>query len=42
MKLFGEIRKRPWRVTMVAVGGLLVGIMIAGVVGLLLTAASTG
>jgi two-component system, OmpR family, sensor histidine kinase VicK len=36
MKLFGEIRERPWRVTMVAVGGLLVGIMIAGVVGLLL------
>jgi signal transduction histidine kinase len=36
MKLFGEIRERPWRVTMLAVGGLLVGIMIAGVVGLLL------
>ncbi len=36
MKWFGETRERPWRVTIGAVGGLLVAILIAGVVGLLL------
>lgn len=36
MKWFGEVRERPWQITMAAVGGLLVAILIAGVVGLLL------
>ena len=36
MKWFGEVRERPWRVTIAAVGGLLVAILIAGVVGLAL------
>lgn len=36
MKWFGEVRERPWRITMGAVGGLLVAILIAGVVGLAL------
>ncbi len=36
MKWFGKTRERPWRVTIAAVGGLLVAILIAGVVGLLL------
>lgn len=36
MKWFGEVRERPWRITIAAVGGLLVGIIIAGVIGLLL------
>jgi two-component system, OmpR family, sensor histidine kinase VicK len=36
MKWLGEVRERPWRITMAAVGGLLVAILIAGVIGLLL------
>ena len=36
MRLLGEARERPWRVTMLAVGGLLVAILISGVVGLVL------
>jgi two-component system sensor histidine kinase VicK len=36
MSWFREIREQPWRITLVAVGGLLVAILIAGVAGLLL------
>ena len=36
MSWFKRIRERPWRITIAAVGGLLVAILIAGVVGLLL------
>ncbi len=36
MSWFKGIRERPWRITIVAVGGLLVMILIAGVVGFLL------
>ena len=36
MRRLDGVRERPWRITMVAVGGLLVAILIAGVVGLLL------
>ena len=36
MSLFRGIPEQPWRITIAAVGGLLVAILIAGVVGLLL------
>ena len=36
MSWFKGIREQPWRVTVAAVGGLLVAIIIAGLVGLLL------
>jgi two-component system sensor histidine kinase VicK len=36
MSWFKGIRERPWRITIVAVGGLLVMILIAGIVGFLL------
>ena len=36
MSWFKGIRERPWRITIAAVGGLLVAILIAGVMGLLL------
>jgi two-component system, OmpR family, sensor histidine kinase VicK len=36
MSWFGGIREQPWRITIVAVGGLLVAILIAGIVGFLL------
>src|SRR5688572_18971637 len=36
MSWFKGIRERPWRITIAAVGGLLVAILIAGVVGFLL------
>jgi two-component system sensor histidine kinase VicK len=36
MSWFKGIREQPWRITIAAVGGLLVAILIAGVVGLLL------
>jgi two-component system sensor histidine kinase VicK len=36
MSWFRGIREQPWRITIAAVGGLLVAILIAGVVGLLL------
>ena len=35
MKWIGWIREQPWRITLAAVGGLLVAIFIAGLVGLL-------
>lgn len=35
MRWFSEIREQTWRVTIVAVGGLLVAIFVAGLVGLL-------
>ena len=36
MSWFRGIREQPWRITIAAVGGLLVAILIAGVVGFLL------
>ena len=36
MSRFRGIREQPWRITIAAVGGLLVAILIAGVIGLLL------
>ena len=36
MSWFNGIRERPWRITIAAVGGLLVAILIAGVMGFLL------
>jgi hypothetical protein len=36
MSWFKGIREQPWRITIAAVGGLLVAILIAGVVGFLL------
>jgi two-component system, OmpR family, sensor histidine kinase VicK len=36
MSWFRGIREQPWRITIVAVGGLLVAILIAGIVGFLL------
>ena len=36
MSWFRGIREQPWRITIVAVGGLLVAILIAGLVGFLL------
>ncbi len=36
MRRLDGVRERPWRITMVAVGGLLVAILIAGLVGFLL------
>lgn len=36
MNWFNKTRERPWRITLVAVGGLLVAIVVAGVLGLAL------
>ncbi len=36
MNWFNKTRERPWRITLVAVGGLLVAIVVAGVLGLVL------
>ena len=36
MRWIGEIREQPWRITFVAVSGLLVAILIAGIVGFVL------
>src|SRR3712207_8743406 len=36
MSWLGEVREQPWRITIAAVGGLLVAILIAGIAGFLL------